>query len=337
MTRRGPRSTRKARSCHTFATDGREPRPGPRHRSSHAAGRAASVEGMHDPRPRTLFGTPARWLAAALLVTVGCTASGNDLPTPSIPPSASPSAPSPTGSPASPSASDEPLVEGTADAVRLTAPPGGSFLVRGTFPFVPSPCRDPERPSLTGRFPGTLRVRRSADGTLALTVSLPFDRYLEGIAEVPPSWPAAALEAQAIAARSYALATTGWAGAEGEASGPTDLRHHVVPGVPGHPGAARPRPSTMGPRRPAHRRTGPPATEAGPRRPSTSRPRTGGRTRTKTSSGAPPSPTCAPSSSATTAPRRCRTGGSDSPSTTSPRSCARRAAGRQARRSVVRR
>jgi stage II sporulation protein D len=52
---------------------------------------------------------------------------------------------------------------------------------------------------------------------MALTVTLPFERYLEGIAEVPASWPAAALEAQAIAARSYALATTGWSGADGEA------------------------------------------------------------------------------------------------------------------------
>jgi stage II sporulation protein D len=33
---------------------------------------------------------------------------------------------------------------------------------------------------------------------------------------VPPSWPEAALEAQAIAARSYALATTGWTGEQGE-------------------------------------------------------------------------------------------------------------------------
>jgi stage II sporulation protein D len=46
---------------------------------------------------------------------------------------------------------------------------------------------------------------------------LPFDHYLEGIAEVPSSWPRAALEAQAIAARSYALATTGWDGEEGQA------------------------------------------------------------------------------------------------------------------------
>jgi len=47
-------------------------------------------------------------------------------------------------------------------------------------------------------------------------VSLPFETYLEGIAEVPPSWPAAALQAQAIAARSYALANTGWSGRQGQ-------------------------------------------------------------------------------------------------------------------------
>ncbi len=46
-------------------------------------------------------------------------------------------------------------------------------------------------------------------------MTLPFERYLDGIAEVPPSWPMAALEAQAIAARSYALATTGWSGPQG--------------------------------------------------------------------------------------------------------------------------
>ncbi len=51
---------------------------------------------------------------------------------------------------------------------------------------------------------------------MSLTVTLPFERYLEGIAEEPPSWPMAALEAQAIAARSYALATTGWSGTQGQ-------------------------------------------------------------------------------------------------------------------------
>jgi len=93
---------------------------------------------------------------------------------------------------------------------------GGSLLVRGAYPRVASRCVRYRRPRLLARYPGTLSVKRSDDGTLALTVTLPFEDYLKGIAEVPPSWPRAALEAQAIAARSYALATTGWEGAEGE-------------------------------------------------------------------------------------------------------------------------
>jgi stage II sporulation protein D len=97
----------------------------------------------------------------------------------------------------------------------MVAPPGGSFLVKGRYPRTESRCVDPEQPKLLARFPGTMKVRRGEDGLLALTVTLPFERYLEGIAEVPPSWPTAALEAQAIAARSYALASTGWTGEEG--------------------------------------------------------------------------------------------------------------------------
>ncbi len=88
--------------------------------------------------------------------------------------------------------------------------------MRGRYPRTPSRCVRPERSSLLARYPGTLSVKRSDDGTLSLTVTLPFERYLQGIAEVPPSWPTAALEAQAIAARSYALATTGWSGSQGE-------------------------------------------------------------------------------------------------------------------------
>ncbi len=103
----------------------------------------------------------------------------------------------------------------TVNAVRMSPPPGGTFLVRGRYPYAESGCVDTEQPSLTGRFSGTLAVRRGQDGTLALTVTLPFERYLEGIAEVPASWPMAALEAQAVAARSYALATTGWSGDQG--------------------------------------------------------------------------------------------------------------------------
>ncbi len=90
------------------------------------------------------------------------------------------------------------------------------MLVRGRYPRAPSRCVHPERRSLLARYPGTLSVVRSTDGTLSLTVTLPFERYLEGIAEVPPSWPTAALQAQAIAARSYALASTGWSGSQGQ-------------------------------------------------------------------------------------------------------------------------
>jgi stage II sporulation protein D len=151
-----------------------------------------------------------------MLVT-GCTATprGGDAAS-----SGSPASPSATSSsPGGPTSSEAPggQATGGATSLRLTPPPEGSFLVRGRYPVAGSRCKDPEPLTLSGRFPGTLRVGRSDDGTLALTVVLPFDRYLEGIAEVPPSWPMAALEAQAIAARSYALATTGWSGDEGDA------------------------------------------------------------------------------------------------------------------------
>lgn len=106
--------------------------------------------------------------------------------------------------------------ETAATTVTLESPPRGSFLVRGDYPPVRSECVRPVQPRLHARYPGTIEVERADDGTLALTVTVPFDAYLDGIAEVPASWPMAALEAQAIAARSYALATTGWDGEEGE-------------------------------------------------------------------------------------------------------------------------
>jgi stage II sporulation protein D len=104
----------------------------------------------------------------------------------------------------------------TAKTVKLGPSRGGSFLVHGAYPRVRSRCKRHERESLTARYPGALSIGRAGDGSLTLTVTLPFERYLEGIAEVPPSWPMAALEAQAIAARSYALASTGWSGSQGQ-------------------------------------------------------------------------------------------------------------------------
>jgi len=55
----------------------------------------------------------------------------------------------------------------------------------------------------TGTYRGVIEVRRNG-GALAVGNDLALEEYVRGIDEVPPSWPAAALQAQAIAARTYA-------------------------------------------------------------------------------------------------------------------------------------
>jgi stage II sporulation protein D len=51
-----------------------------------------------------------------------------------------------------------------------------------------------------------IRISSAADG-LVVVNRLPLERYLLGLAEVPPYWPREALRAQAVAARTYALYT----------------------------------------------------------------------------------------------------------------------------------
>ena len=47
---------------------------------------------------------------------------------------------------------------------------------------------------------------RCADGCVQrLTIELPFERYLRGLGEMPSSWPGAALRAQVVAARTFAI------------------------------------------------------------------------------------------------------------------------------------
>ena len=141
----------------------------------------------------------------------GAPSAGSPSPTPS--PTAEASQPPPASASASASAD---RLELSAPRVTIRAPRGGSFRVRGAYPWSPSRCVDAERPTLEGDYPGTLAIRTDDDGTLTATVTITFQQYLEGIAEVPPSWPTAALEAQVIAARSYVLARTGWSGQQGE-------------------------------------------------------------------------------------------------------------------------
>lgn len=157
----------------------------------------------------------ARTLTAAILLAGACT---------SVEPSPAPAASPPTGAsaaatPAAPEPSPSPSAEPAPNGVEVGAPPGGSLLVHGRYPPTGSSCVRPVLPRLDARYPGTVSIEPTEDGTLSLTLAIGFQQYLEGIAEVPPSWPRAALEAQAIAARSYALATTGWSGEAGDALG----------------------------------------------------------------------------------------------------------------------
>ncbi|MGF1666168.1 MAG: SpoIID/LytB domain-containing protein [Acidimicrobiia bacterium] len=52
---------------------------------------------------------------------------------------------------------------------------------------------------------GTLRLEGDGNGELNVVLDIELERYLRGIAEMPGSWSPAALEAQAIAARNYAV------------------------------------------------------------------------------------------------------------------------------------
>jgi stage II sporulation protein D len=157
------------------------------------------------------MGGVRRTLALLLLVLASaCTsASGSGAsPAPTQPPSTSSST---SGAPA-PSV---PSVSSTRIAVEPSGT--GSFLVHAVYPKTQSSCKHAHTARFRARYPGALSVKSADDGTLSLVVTLPFERYLEGIAEVPPSWPPAALQAQVIAARSYALAHIDWSGEQGAA------------------------------------------------------------------------------------------------------------------------
>jgi stage II sporulation protein D len=52
---------------------------------------------------------------------------------------------------------------------------------------------------------GEVGIRPDGNGELNVVLRLELEKYLRGIAEMPGSWPSSALEAQAIAARNYAV------------------------------------------------------------------------------------------------------------------------------------
>ena len=103
-----------------------------------------------------------------------------------------------------------------------------------------------------GHYRGTLRIVHMTSG-LAIVNKLPIESYLRGVVprESPASWPLAALEAQAVAARSYAYVSRGGAyydvrcttadqmygGADGEAAGSNTAVTKTAGIVPKYHGA----------------------------------------------------------------------------------------------------
>ena len=83
--------------------------------------------------------------------------------------------------------------------------PGGFDTIDAVFMQDPTACPANQPQPLIAAYPGTLEVGREPNGSLYLISQLTFSQYLKGIAEVPPSWPQAALQAQVVAARTYAL------------------------------------------------------------------------------------------------------------------------------------
>ncbi|MGI8806974.1 MAG: SpoIID/LytB domain-containing protein [Acidimicrobiales bacterium] len=84
--------------------------------------------------------------------------------------------------------------------------PAGQGWATGTVRVEPLPGSTGLSVAGTGTYRGAIEVRRNGGG-LAVVNDLRLEDYVRGIDEVPPSWPAPALQAQAIAARTYAAHT----------------------------------------------------------------------------------------------------------------------------------
>lgn len=85
----------------------------------------------------------------------------------------------------------------------LPATAGAQPAPAGTVRFVADPGTTLSVPGV-GRFSGTIELINSPSGGLVVVNDLPIDDYVDGLAEMPASWPMEALKAQAVAARSYA-------------------------------------------------------------------------------------------------------------------------------------
>ncbi len=96
------------------------------------------------------------------------------------------------------------IVEGADGAVLLDAPAAPTFTIRSNAPD--SQLQVWSKPTTYDKYRGSLRVIVHSTTRVSVVNDVPLDEYLAGVVpvEMPSSWPAAALQAQSIAARSYA-------------------------------------------------------------------------------------------------------------------------------------
>lgn len=115
-----------------------------------------------------------------------------------FPPASTPGTTLPTGTPW------RLLVEGADGVVLLDAPAPATFTIRGTAPEARLQLWS--KPTTYDHYRGTLRVLVHSASRVSVVNDVAIDDYLAGVVpvEMPPTWPPAALQAQAVAARSYA-------------------------------------------------------------------------------------------------------------------------------------
>lgn len=112
--------------------------------------------------------------------------------------------------------SGSPYVEPQVTTVLDVRPDAAGLLLAGAIQagsaIVVSPADDRYPVSIDGTaYRGAAIVQTDSDGTLDVINVVDLERYLDGVvgSEMDPTWPAAALEAQAIVARTYAVAHLG--------------------------------------------------------------------------------------------------------------------------------
>jgi stage II sporulation protein D len=92
-----------------------------------------------------------------------------------------------------------------AERLILRAAAGTVLTVEGKYPRSKDACPAKPTPPLRAKYRGRVEIVRAPNGRIDIVNEVSFGEYLRGLAEVPPSWPPAALRAQSIAARSYAF------------------------------------------------------------------------------------------------------------------------------------